>query len=74
MRSQDPKPIYDQVAGPKVSPGATVLNGAPMASSVFIQTVFPHQLMNTPSFGSCSEKKITIRAIATPESKAAERM
>ena len=61
----------NQVDGPKKSPSATVFNGAPTASSVFIHTTFPHQFKSVPPFGNCNPKKITIKLIATPASNAA---
>ena len=74
-RKKKERHVYDHSLGPNVSPGCNVINGAPNASSVFIHTVFPHQFKKIVLFfGSCSAKKMTMSAMATPVSRPAERM
>lgn len=64
---------YEKVDGPKVAPVGTAA-GMPLASSVFIHTVFPHQFKLMPPFGRTKVKKMTIKPNATPASRPAERM
>lgn len=72
----DPKVFaYENTVGPNV-PFGPVGNwrGIPIASNVFIHTVLPHQLRLIPPLGNCRQKKMKMRAMAVPESRAAERM
>ena len=70
---------YHHEEGPNVSPGFNVLNDVSFQSAVRVYTVLPHHdcIVLDPILlfpGNCNVKKMTITAIATPESSAAERI
>ena len=63
---------------PKASPGASVLRGVPTPSALLNETVFPHHVWivsapMVPLAGYCRQKKMRMAAIATPESRAADK-
>jgi len=55
--------------------GGIDLNAIALASAVFVHTVLPHQLRETPPlFHACSVKNITHMETITPASSAADSM
>jgi hypothetical protein len=75
LKKRQKETFYDHVAGPK-NPilGSGVLRGRPIASAVFVQTVFPHQFGPSIPVGKITAKNITTTPIAVPASKPADKI